>query len=570
VTIGKTRSPGTARWGALAIVLVLGLGAVLRIHGIGFGLPALNDPDELMFELGATRMLTGPTLNPGWFGHPATTTMYALAMVNAGTFGLGWVFGAFSGPQAFMEAIYADPGIVILPGRLMIAAFGLLCIWQCWRMGRQLDGWYAGLFAALLLACSPVHGHYSQIIRSDVMGTAFMLLTMGAALRIAQHGRAADYRWAAVWIALAVASKWPFAIAALSVAGAAAHRFSLPGVNRMEVLRRLATFAILAPVLLLVISPYLLLDYPTVLRNLGGEARTQHLGATGGGFLDNALWYFEGGLVEGLGVIGLVLAAVGLALLARDRSKGAVILPVVGAQALIICLHDLRWERWVVPLLPLLALAAGIAAARLVRWLPGATKGRVPAVLASIALLIVPLVLVQPAWTAAAARNADTRQAATQWGDAHIPAGSVVLVEHFAFDLMQRPWTVLFPLGDAGCVDAREMLEGRIDYRTVEAAGKGRSNIDYGTVARSKWASCKADYAILMEMERYRLEQHRFPDQYAAYQALLQDMDRRAVIRAEPGRSAGPPVTILSRKAGLDRASGPASASDPQGGGVAR
>ena len=47
----------------------------LRISSIRFGLPAMNDQDELIFELGALKMLRGPTLNPGWFGHPATTTM---------------------------------------------------------------------------------------------------------------------------------------------------------------------------------------------------------------------------------------------------------------------------------------------------------------------------------------------------------------------------------------------------------------------------------------------------------------------------------------------------------------
>lgn len=529
----------------LAVSLVLLLGAGLRLHGIDFGLPALNDPDELMFELGATRMLTGPTLNPGWFGHPATTTMYVLALVNGGTFGIGWLAGAWPDPDGFMAAIYADPGIVILPGRVAIAIFGMLTIWQVWRMGRLMNDSFAALFAALLLACNPVHVTYSQIIRSDMMGTFFMLLCMGAALRIAREGRAADFRWAALWLALAVASKWPFAIASLGVAGGAACRMFIAVEDRKAVAWRLAGFALLAPLLLVLISPHLVLDYDTVLRNIGGEARSQHLGATGGGLFDNARWYFEGALTRGLGLIGLVLSAAGLVLLVRERENAAVIMPVLLAQVVIICLHSLRWERWALPLLPLLALAAGLAASRLVQAI---ARGRSETVRRAVPMLmlIVPLLLIKPAWNDATARTKDTRQAATHWGDAHIPPGSVVLVEHFAFDLMQRPWTVLFPLGDAGCVDARDMLAGRIDLRAVEQARSGRSNVDYGTVAPQMRSTCRADFAILMEMDRYRVERARFPDQHAAYQSLLQDMEVRELIRPERGLSAGPVMTILA------------------------
>lgn len=539
------------RFVVMAFGLVLVLAAVLRLHGIDFGLPALNDPDELMFELGATRMLTGPSLNPGWFGHPAATTMDLLAVVNAATFGFGWLAGSWADPEAFIAAIYPNPGLVILPGRIAMAVFGLLTIWQVWRLGRQLDGpvdgQVTGLFAALLLACSPVHVTYSQIIRSDMMGTFFMLMCMGAALRIAREGRQVDFRWAALWLALAVASKWPFAIAGLAVAGAVLHRLLLEGSNRRELLLRLGGFCLLAPLLLVVISPYLVLDFDTVQRNLFGEAQTQHLGATGDGLFGNARWYLQGALLRGLGVAGLALATAGLALVLRDREKALVLLPVLLMQALIICLHGLRWERWALPLLPILALTAGLAAARLMQLVKerrGASWGWA----SGMAVLIVPLALVQPAWRDAAARTNDTRQVATQWAENHIPPGSVVLVEHFAFDLMQHPWTVLFPLGDAGCVNARDMLAGRVDLAVVDQARSGRSNVDYGTLAPDMRDTCRADFAILMEMERYRVEQARFPQQHASYQSLLEDMEVRTIIRPEQGVRAGPAVTVLAAR----------------------
>src|SRR3546814_5642257 len=86
-----------------------------------------------MFELGAVRMLTGGTLNPGWFGHPATTTMYVLALVDAATFVGGWITGHFADPQAFVAAAYGHPELLILPGRLAMAAFAVLALWQTSR-----------------------------------------------------------------------------------------------------------------------------------------------------------------------------------------------------------------------------------------------------------------------------------------------------------------------------------------------------------------------------------------------------------------------------------------------------
>lgn len=542
------------KWPALALLVVLCLAAALRLHGIGFGLPALNDPDELMFELGAIRMLTGPTLNPGWFGHPATITMYVLALVNASTFVVGWLLGHFPDAAGFMRAIYADPGIVILPGRIIMTCFSLITVWQVARMASivaypgSLDS-IAGLFSGLILACSTLYVNYSQIIRSDMLGTLFMLMTISFALRIARDGRAADYRWAALGVALSVACKWPFGIVAVSVLGAMLVRIAQDRSEAAMQGRHFMTFVLLAPVFLLLISPYLLLDYPTVLRNLAGEAQTKHLGATSEGFWPNLWWYLKGPLREALSLPGLGLAAAGLALLARNRVAGWVILPVLLVYGLIICLHGLRWERWVLPLLPLLAVAAGVASAACLRAIADHWNSALATTGAAGLACILLLTLGVPAWKDAGARTHDTRQEAALWARANVPPGSTVMIENFAFDLFDTPWTILFPLGDAGCVDAKAMLAGRISYKVVDAARGTRANVNYGTVAPRTRASCRADFIISMEMERYRAERYRFPDEYAAYVSLLHDMEVRAVIHPEPGRRSGPVMTILGRKA---------------------
>jgi len=301
----------------IAMMAVLVLAAALRLRHIDFGLPALNDPDELMFEMGAIRMLRTGTLNPGWFGHPATTTMYVLALVDLIVFGVGYVTGHFASPTAFADAVFADPTLVILPGRIVMAAFGVLSVWLTMRLADELLDRKVALGAGLVLAVSPLAVTWAQVIRSDIMATSFLLACLIATARHAREPSNSRFVWAAVWLALAVATKWPFALGALPMIAVLLNRWSKGEASFRESLARVAAFGALTLALLLLISPYLVLDHETLWRNLQGEAQAHHLGATGGSPWQNLVWYGQGPVLNGLGLSGSLLAIWGLWLIAR-------------------------------------------------------------------------------------------------------------------------------------------------------------------------------------------------------------------------------------------------------------
>lgn len=170
------------------------------------GLPAINDPDELTFQLGAMKMLRNH-LDPEWFGHPALTTMYGLAIVDVLVFVVGLTTGRFSDLKSFAAAIYADTGVVILPGRLVIVAASLGCVWLTYRFNWRQWGNEAGLASAGLIAVSPVFIAWSQVIRSDILGCFFMMLALSAAQRMLQPcHRRRDIVLAALRTAAAMAS----------------------------------------------------------------------------------------------------------------------------------------------------------------------------------------------------------------------------------------------------------------------------------------------------------------------------------------------------------------------------
>jgi hypothetical protein len=144
------------------VAAVLLLAAGLRLASVGFGLPALNDPDEPLFVMTALEMLRDHTLNPGWFGHPGTTTLYGLALTSYLAAATGIVAGRFADAHAFVSAVYADPGIIFLPGRLLIVASGVVCVWLTYRIGTRIADRRIGLLAAFFLAINAVHIQYSR------------------------------------------------------------------------------------------------------------------------------------------------------------------------------------------------------------------------------------------------------------------------------------------------------------------------------------------------------------------------------------------------------------------------
>lgn len=518
--------------------LILLVAIWLRVDGVGFGLPALNDPDEPLFMGTAIEMLAGPTLNPGWFGHPGTITFYSLMLVIASVGGIGVATGRFADFDAFAAAVYADPGIIFMPARLLMVACGAACVWMSWRLGKQLGGPRLGLAASAILAVNAVHIEYSQIIRTDMQASLFMLLCAQSALAIAEDGRRRHFLMAGLFAGLACATKWPAAVIGVTVVCASLDPWRA-GVTKW---RELALFGLAAFATLFAVSPFLLIDHATVLQNLSGEARPLHPGATGGGLFANIGWYVAGPLLSSLGFAGLLLAGVGMVWGAgQGRRWTVVILPFCLVFLIVIAAQSLRWERWIVPLLPFVALAI----ARALCGLADLLSARRAQIALPVLLLLLVVPMVGTARIAAAERRRDTRQIASAWLRDHAPPGSRILIEHPAFDLLGEPWTLLFPMGSAGCVDVHDMLAGRIRQSEVENRRHGGAIVDVGHVDIATLDSCRADFAVVTNHLRYRADPVDYREELVRYDRLLAGGKVRLVAKAEHGVSSGPEVQII-------------------------
>jgi hypothetical protein len=527
----------------LAVILVLA--AAIRLHNIDFGLPSLWDDDEPFFLMFGLKLLQNQTLNPGWFGHPGTITIYLIALCTSLVYGAGVMLGAWANSAQFIAAIYADPSIIMIPQRMMIAIPGVVSVWLTYLIGSRIHSRFVGLVAAAILALSPLHIELSQLIRTDVQMTMWVLLSVYLALPLLDSYRANALVGSSVLAGIAAATKWP---AMLILLVPVALLLSRPDDWRRR-LRRAVLAIVVAITALLAASPYLLIDYRTALNNVLVEGRPRHLSQTSSGIVERLSFYLSDVLPGALGWPVTLLAAVGLLLAITGRWNARLAIPTaVPAFTFlgVICLQSIMWSRWAVPLLPFLSLAAAVVIDEIRSRVMKFGRPVADVFLASSALAI----LAPLAWAAskgAAERSHDTRDLAIEWIHANVPAGSSVAVETPAIALLRGPWSLRFPLGELGCIDPRRAMAGQIDYDDVRRATKDRININLSTVPPASIDSCRADFIMVNELDRYFAEARHYPAEVANYRLLLAGMEQVAVYAPVKGRNGGPVVRIFAR-----------------------
>ena len=534
-----------SRFGLLvAAILVLAL--LLRLNNIGFGLPSLYDPDEPLFMVKAAGLLADHTMNPHWFGHPGTTTIYLTALVEAMVFAGGAITGRYASLADFVNSAYADPTIVFLSARIAMAILGTACVGLTYLLGKRLYGSSVGLLAALLLALNSLHIAWSQVVRTDVQASVFMLAALLFACRLADTGQTKHAIWAGLLTGFAIATKWPAATVFAGVIGAEICYARSAGTGWGQAGKQLAIAGFAMILGVFIASPFIFVDFGTVLANLAGEARPFHVGHTGGGFLSNLATYLGVFAADSMGWSGVALALAGalLALVGPGKARY-----VLGAAALAffvgICAQRLIWSRWLIPGLPYLAIFASAAVIQFAQRVSRGSRLWRNAAVAGVGGLAV-FASASGAVGQARERQHDTRAEAAQWIVSHAPAGSTIVIEHLELKLRSQPFHFLFPIGRQGCRDGPALMTSGIGYDDLERARGGNPVVDLGNVNPSLLSSCRADYAVLSYYDLYLREADRFPNEVATYHKILAGGRTVAIFRPKRGRTGGPIVRIVA------------------------
>lgn len=396
----------------VAVLLILIAGAVLRFHGIDFGLPNNYHPDEIPKVNAIMQMVATDSFNPRYFLHPSFL-LYSTYFVNT-------VFHAFGMQGEFRETAF-------LAGRVVSALAGSASILLLYFLAARLAGRRVGVISAALLAVFPLHVTSSRYLKEDSLLVFFILATALAVVKAAQDNRKAFLYLAGILAGLTASTKYSGVLAIFIVLAAPWLRSRTWKPDMKFAFHTMAALAIM-PVAFLCASPYIVLDYGKFQSDFRYERKHALRGHTQAIDAWSQYWmyHFSRSIIPGISSVTALLSLFGVGILLwRRRIEDLLILSLIAVFYL-----PAEWikskpapqaERYIFPCLPFLAVAAAyflefISRSKLKRWAPA----------------LVAISVAVPAWrTLELARDIrpDTREQAAQWLVDNAPPNSRVLID---------------------------------------------------------------------------------------------------------------------------------------------
>jgi hypothetical protein len=431
-------------WLVAGLVLVAGLAGWLRTVGLGFGLPAVYNPDEVAIMSRALAFATGD-LNPHNFLYPTFYFYVLFAWVGA-WFVLSWATGAVPSLAAFQTQFFVDPSGVYLAGRWLGVVCGVGGVLLTFLLGRRWFGARAGMAAALFLAISPIHVRDSHYVKHDVPATLAILAAFIAIARVAGLASSSTMEPATP----AGPGFSPAFRRAVLIAGAACgvafstHYYSiflaLPLASAVVMAARERGWPVVvrgwlhaggaAAFVFFALSPFLLAEPHTAWQDIVANRQIVVDRAVAGsrGLFASLPTYADLLWREGFGWAVVVCAGLGLVVMGRERPRVLLLIGSFALPFLAFIANTVAASRYLNPVLPFVALLAGYAVTR-VAGSPAIGWGLMVA-------LAIP-----GAWhswrMARFFEQADTRTLAQSALERTAPAGSTVLVQPYSVMLTQ-------------------------------------------------------------------------------------------------------------------------------------
>jgi len=492
--------PPISRYVVGALLAIIALSLFIHLRGLSHDLPAPG-ADEPYFVLPAARMAWRGDLNPRWFGHPGSTVIYPLAFAYRAREVLFHGAPLFGEASSIAQRFRTDPTSFYEIGRLWVILLSVATIPLLFFVARRAFDDITGLVAALAWALVPLAVSYGSIVRTDAAGACFGLLALWACLIAYDRPATSRFAWAGAAIGLAIASRY-FMVTLLPVLGVVwflAYRRDRDRVSiRALVIGGAAAFAAFA-----VTTPFFFVDWHAVARSLQAET-VGTVTNNQSGWLDNLGFYLGDAIPAAVSWIVPLFALIGLGIAwARRDIRQLLLAGFVGLFVAVISLSSLHWERWIIPVLPLIVLfsaSAVVTIARVVARNASSTPARRWTFAGAIVVGAIALTAAPAASLVDFERAQDapsSRVLMRKWVMTHLPKGSLIATEVKGPELRTAGYRVL----------------DRYDLPTDGTLG------DY--------AAHGYHYLIVNAFVslRYRIDAHHFPGHARFYQYLRERGD---------------------------------------------
>jgi hypothetical protein len=421
----------TDGWRAGLVAIFAGALA-LRLTALGYGLPAVYNADEVAIMSRALAFAKGD-LNPHNFVYP-TFYFYALfAWV-----GLAFVWqrltGTIGSAAEFQSRFFVDPSSVYLAGRALSAVAGAMTTAATALLARTLFDRATGLVAAVLLAVVPLAVQDARYVKHDVPVTFVItaaLWLMARCWASTLQGREVS-RTALILPALVTGVAWSthYYAVFLGVTLVLTAWDARRSAGIAVVARTAVAMAAIAGVVFFLLSPFILVEPGTALRDIVANRQIVVDRAADQGLFGNLLRYLQLLVTPGVSLPVAAFAAAGVVLLARRQPRVAVLLLSFPVSFVLFIANTVPASRYLNPVLPVVALFAAHAVV---------AGSRTYARPARIATALTAVLVV-----AAASRSVelvrffaqpDTRTIARSIVERHVPRGRTLLIQPYSVPL---------------------------------------------------------------------------------------------------------------------------------------
>lgn len=369
------------RWYFLILGLIFAAAMLLRIVGIGWGMPHDNlHPDEGLIFGSAYQCALNRNFEVRQYYRPN----HVLIKMNTLLYvGIQELYFAPMGQDDFALNYSENFALFTTASRVLTALFGMGTVILAYFIG-LFWGRKQALFAALLFAVFPSFIEHSHYITPDIPLLFFLMGVLWAALCYQRKPSVSWLFWMSFFTALATCEKYPgaYGCAIIAVAVCVTH------IKKPVMIIKHGCMAILFFVLgILAVSPVLLIDFRTVLEVMAGQNHQYHLGADGLNFGETLLFYIKTTGVH-LGLLPTVSSIYGIVKSFRKNVKPTIILLTFLAYIVPISTLSIHWERYTLPIYAVGLLFGAVGVFYILEDLQGLLKKTPPAFLIAYPILV--------------------------------------------------------------------------------------------------------------------------------------------------------------------------------------
>ncbi|MFA6392137.1 MAG: glycosyltransferase family 39 protein [Patescibacteria group bacterium] len=423
----------------IVLIIIVLFGSFFRFFHIDYQLPGLYLPDEEFFVDPALRIANG-NLNPGWYGAPGQTIIYAMGI---GFRIISFILNTIRGTDLPAVVNYQENfNLFYACARSLFAVLGSLSIVAVYFLVKFWNKRTA-LISAFLVASSFYLIDHSHIIRPDIPQTFFLLLLLVFLFKIIDHPQKTIwYILSGVSFAAAITTKYP-ALFFLPVIIACIVWLI---IKKDFIFKKWFSFGITTVLTLFLTGPFLFISFKNALKQVGLENATSH-GIQGGlGFGGNLWWYLFNTLNWEMGTFLYLLAIITVFVLFyriyRKRLDDRTIKMLMIAMTAIIYILalsflNLHWERWLIPALTLLFIPSAVA----IDYLFNTLKSKLLLSVIIIILLIGPGLRLTR--TVYGYSHAYTIEQAKTWMQENIPTQSTIIREPYTPELSKNDYRII-------------------------------------------------------------------------------------------------------------------------------